>query len=333
MIGFKRIIFSISLLIVAFCFIFIPSSYATTTPIGANPQIVNMQSNYSKALRVRDRAYTREIVRRPESILDLTCFGDDVMASSKLGQIFSDVSFDLGSLAFDSSLFCDLLSGGVNLYGPTLDAQLGSVLGVPIGLQQISLCASGVNISADLFKDIGFSLAFDISFFGVTCPIDLGGNLGLSASIGFDFDGFCLDLVPDAWTCQNISAQWEGGQNFSAEGSGINAGAGYMVGQDLFNSAGLGGSIGQFLTPDSPSASGSNGISSRGAFSPGPGFGAGAGNSMEFHHELAVDDAILTKAAQDDAQYFGPGTLDSWTETPVNLINKATDEIIQQMAQ
>lgn len=60
-----------------------------TTPGGAN-SMWGAMTNHSDALRVRNHAYAREIIKQPDSTLGLTCFDRALALTSRLGLIFSD---------------------------------------------------------------------------------------------------------------------------------------------------------------------------------------------------------------------------------------------------
>ena len=65
------------------------TAHAQTAP-GCAPEMLETQSNRSDALRVRDRAYQREVVKRTDPSLGMTCFDQALGVTARLGNIFSD---------------------------------------------------------------------------------------------------------------------------------------------------------------------------------------------------------------------------------------------------
>lgn len=62
---------------------------------GCNPDFNKNQQNHANAIRVRDKAYTRETVKRNDTALGMTCFDQAMGLTSRLGLIFSDVIPDV----------------------------------------------------------------------------------------------------------------------------------------------------------------------------------------------------------------------------------------------
>lgn len=89
----KRIIL-FTMLVYAVCGLSVTASYAQLTQAqmdpGCNVDVMNLLVDQANAIRVRDRAYEREILNREESTLYLTCFDQALALSARLGYIFSD---------------------------------------------------------------------------------------------------------------------------------------------------------------------------------------------------------------------------------------------------
>lgn len=106
---------------------------------GCAPEMMTVLQRHSDAVRVRNRAYEREILYRNESVLALTCFDQALRLSSRLGYIFSDnvpsappPPYDavFGPSSYPRWGAVDFLSG--DLYGVlslALDAHMGNFPG------------------------------------------------------------------------------------------------------------------------------------------------------------------------------------------------------------
>jgi hypothetical protein len=76
-----------------------PESPAVGPPAGAGlPNSINQfggvlgaMEDHSAAARVRDKAYSRQIIKQNDNALSMTCFDKSLIQSSKMGQIFSDI--------------------------------------------------------------------------------------------------------------------------------------------------------------------------------------------------------------------------------------------------
>lgn len=64
--------------------------HAATVP-GCNKEVHDAQKNQADAMRVRDKAYSREIIKRNDPALGMTCFDQAMGITGRLGGIFSDV--------------------------------------------------------------------------------------------------------------------------------------------------------------------------------------------------------------------------------------------------
>lgn len=132
--------------VTAFLSLFASTASFAVEP-GCNPDFLKIQQNHSEAMRVRDKAYSRETIKRNDTAVGMTCFDQSMGLTSKLGLIFSDVLpdappapneevFDVGleypNWGADDWLIEDLadvvdpvLSEYLNDYGDTLSDLLG----------------------------------------------------------------------------------------------------------------------------------------------------------------------------------------------------------------
>lgn len=58
---------------------------------GGGQSVLETMENHSNAMKVRDKAITRETVKQNDNSIGMTCFDQALGVSSRLGQIFSDV--------------------------------------------------------------------------------------------------------------------------------------------------------------------------------------------------------------------------------------------------
>jgi len=59
---------------------------------GCNQQIMDIQLRHSDAIRTRDKAYERQILKHSDPTSGLTCFDQSMRLTARLGQIFSDLT-------------------------------------------------------------------------------------------------------------------------------------------------------------------------------------------------------------------------------------------------
>lgn len=59
---------------------------------GCSCDFLNAAENHANAIRVRDRAYQRQIQKQPDNTMGMTCFDHTLVLSSRQGQIFSDTT-------------------------------------------------------------------------------------------------------------------------------------------------------------------------------------------------------------------------------------------------
>ena len=86
-----RRLFFLSLLAVAFSCLSVTAAQAQLAP-GCNQQIMDIQVRHSNAIRTRDKAYERQILKHSDPTQGLTCFDQALKLTGRLGQIFSDLT-------------------------------------------------------------------------------------------------------------------------------------------------------------------------------------------------------------------------------------------------
>ncbi|MEZ0261778.1 MAG: hypothetical protein ACAH80_12265 [Alphaproteobacteria bacterium] len=129
-----------------------------STPVGPGPTpgvnnyrgVFGAMERHSNLMRLRDKAYTREIVKQSDNGIGMTCFDHAVALSSRLGMIFSDVmpagtvptnqtriwyspQFQGGTMGADrpllsaiSKVVAPVASGHVDDFGDSLSQMLGA---------------------------------------------------------------------------------------------------------------------------------------------------------------------------------------------------------------
>ncbi|MCK5518143.1 MAG: hypothetical protein KAI61_01910 [Alphaproteobacteria bacterium] len=80
-----------ALLILTFLGLSVTAAQAQLSP-GCNQQIMDIQVRHSDAMRTRDKAYERQILKHSDPTSGLTCFDQSMRLTARLGQIFSDLT-------------------------------------------------------------------------------------------------------------------------------------------------------------------------------------------------------------------------------------------------
>lgn len=80
---FRTIVFAAAVLLVSF-------TPAHALQPGCDPDYKEIQDNHAAANTIKDTAFAKEIIERPDSVKALTCFDEAMAASAKAGSIFSD---------------------------------------------------------------------------------------------------------------------------------------------------------------------------------------------------------------------------------------------------
>lgn len=89
----KSVLFS--LFAAMLCLVSVTSAQAVSpcTPRpGCSCDFLNAAENHANAVRVRDKAYHRQIVKQPDNTMGMNCFDHTLVLSSRMGQIFSDTA-------------------------------------------------------------------------------------------------------------------------------------------------------------------------------------------------------------------------------------------------
>ncbi|MDE1153128.1 MAG: hypothetical protein PW788_11380 [Micavibrio sp.] len=68
----------------------VTAAYADDMRAGCSPDVWKAQGNKANALRVRDKAYARQIIKQNDNAPGMTCYDHALALSSRLGQMFSD---------------------------------------------------------------------------------------------------------------------------------------------------------------------------------------------------------------------------------------------------
>jgi len=304
------------------------SSYAAPPP-GGSVEIFTIQKNSADVTSLRNRANLRETVRRSDSLLDVTCWGEQMKNFSAMARLFSDIKFDLGSINFSYDLFCDGLTGNIDVTGPSMESNLNAVFGLNLpSLPGGSICFSGFNVGGEVGAMI--ASAFELNLFG--CALNLNGSQTLTANFQAGFSGACISFQP--MTCDKINELWGSAVSGAVkpiQGGGINLGA-----KSFTKSAST-----KWL-PDSvdtgantpPITVGSNGPLSSGGFNlTGGGYNSSAGDGSEFSKEFSSEsnEDILVKAQENEEKLNGPGNIDSWTTPPNFSADVSTSDILTEM--
>ncbi len=173
------------------------------TPPGTHQWTMNEQKNLNKVWLTSEMAALNEMVRRNDSVLDLTCFGNQLINLSSLGRLFSDANFTIEGLSWQS-----LLCGpGVSIgFGGELRAALGLLFNIPFGIPPFSICAPSFSVSEELGKAFSDSFGKDI----LGCVVNISVDAFVGANLEAEFDPPCLtvDLSILGLGCNKMSDFW-----------------------------------------------------------------------------------------------------------------------------
>ena len=86
-----RRFFFLALLAIIFSGFSVTVAQAQLAP-GCNQQIMDIQVRHSDAIRTRDKAYERQILKHSDPTQGLTCFDQALKLTGRLGHIFSDLT-------------------------------------------------------------------------------------------------------------------------------------------------------------------------------------------------------------------------------------------------
>lgn len=88
---------------------------------GCGTDMLDVQKNHADSMRVRDKSYTREIIKRNDPALGMTCFDRAMSVTARLGNIFSDVFTPVSAIA-NTNVF----TGGSDTATSIIDNFLGA---------------------------------------------------------------------------------------------------------------------------------------------------------------------------------------------------------------
>lgn len=268
---------------------------------GPNGGMWGALTRHADAVRVRNRAYAREIFKQPDSSLALSCFDHALALSSRLGLIFSDVYLPPPPATANTSVFgavayssygsnkwlvkdlSDVISAGLKDHAASFEGAPSKDLG-------------GTNLNwmepdQSLISQVNGLLPGAPGTTPALTNVVAGGMTSMAAYAG------------DGGACARIAALWGNTDPvypYAVEGSGIEDGAPYFTYAALVS--GKPGSIG----PD-----------------------------MKTEFENSVNAAVLMNALADISSggaLSGPTPPPSiWPTTPVFPANSKTEDIISQM--
>ncbi len=199
---------------VAFVVVFTSLSFAEVwretpnTPPGTTQWTMNEQANLNKIWGLSEKAVLNEFVRRNDSVLDLTCFGNQLIELSSLGNLFSDANFTIEGLSWQSLLCGPGISIGL---GGELRAALGLLFNIPFGIPPFSICLPSFSVSGELGDAFADSFGRDI----LGCVVNLSVDAFIGANLEAEFDPPCIvvDLSILGLGCNKMSDFWSRGDD------------------------------------------------------------------------------------------------------------------------
>ncbi len=333
-------------------------------PPGSSEGTIHYQKSFNDAFKIEETASLKELVRRNDSVLDLTCFGQQLAILSTLGNLFSDMTFDVSGLDW-ASILCGPGIGAV--FGGKLYAALQLLFNIPWGIPPYTICGPTYSIGADIAA--AMSEYFNYNILG--CVASLGIDAFANANFSAEFQSPCATIDFSAWGlgCNKMGDFWNksgnGGNPISdlfggsgvniqpVEGGGTNQGGYYLTSGQLLNLSGSAGATADaraealfsggggldasfsanFNLEDGFSTSG-DGLTTGNDFNAGLGYNATAGSGISFLGEIGSDensdDMDAAGEANDDLSGPGEGS-DSWQESPSFDDDATVDDVVEQM--
>lgn len=348
----KRFFF-IALLFSAFLGLSVTASYAQSKCLpGCDCEgIWEVQKNHADAMRVRDRAYERQIIKRNDSTLGLTCFDQAMRVTSRLGHIFSD-NVPVPPLPANTSVFTPPLEyphwGVENLLADELHTVItpvlgevlndfgGSLFGNIIAEAMGTLMDTASGFIGQILDEVGGTvdqiteimelvdqIASLMDALGVVPPEGVVAAIAIIDGLKATLDGLISGLTTILSTAINFIV----GQLWSFLMSGVNDMDCHRI-EELWNSAGIGGGIksieGTGLELGTPYFDFNTLLS-----------GGPADGGTDFIQEIgnATNSGILSLALTDLTTKLIPGGMPSYPASPPAFPLTATvDDIIGAMA-
>ena len=314
------------ILLLVFSVLVLSTTASEALQPGIDNAIWKMQKNFADALRVRDKSYSKQLTKRTDSVLALSCFGQSLRLTGSLGIIFSDrvpINFTLPSLAFtlprlSASLTCNIgppptITPVITLTGFTLafanrgltdllSRDLGSVLSGVLAQMLNNFLGALTNVLGGLVSGWlldNFSALIALlpsmpsnSIFGIFIP-----NIPCVPSIQDAIAALLRSLMGMLFPPCNMTAQlWTGTPGTSITGIGIENGTPYTNMLDIL--------------------------------------GVPPGMGVDFMKELntVTDTNVRTNALNDFlSNLLAPGNIPSWKVAPTFVVGTNTATVISQM--
>lgn len=186
------------------------------TILGVNNHISVKINRASDKTVAEAKAFAREIIRRPESVLDLTCFSKGFLPNfSNLGKIFSDLRFSPAALLIGNPL-CQaidlILDPGIT---GSLWGDLGLFFKMPgFNLPSFDFCGPRIQIASEVSQALMAALAFPPSG-GEGARLKSGINtfgclFSTNLQISGDFETPCFTVKIPSISCGSMSRLFNG---------------------------------------------------------------------------------------------------------------------------
>jgi hypothetical protein len=285
-------IFFLPLLVAAFLALSMAPAMAGDAVVPCNPEVKKILENHAEAERVKDSAYIKQIVKRPASVINLTCLDQALKLTQQLSNLFSGLGLDM-NITPHSQVFCG------SLVMPTLPPTIGladhlkDFLGLTLPLNNL----------IPPWPAFQYRKCFTPPSY--TLPhLSLGGTLGgclpnvnLGGQTLAPFKPQCVGITVPGMSCNLIKDFWnKPGDDNATEGRGVMVGTPYKSYKDLIK------------------------------VNPPP-----AGMGQTFLHQLDNNRKILERALDNITLLKGPGHINSWPTAPPFNANSSVKDIIDSM--
>jgi|GEM_PF-4321155 len=183
------------------------------TILGVNNHISMKLNRASEAFVVETTAFAREIIRRPESVLDLSCFSKSFLPNfANLGKIYSDLRF-APNFSFTGNPLCQAVNIVLDfgLKG-SLFTDLMPFFKVPgLNLPPLEVCGPKINIESEITSAIKGALAAtfpgapSVALQGGQSPFGCLLTTDLAIKGDFEFESPCITVKIPSATCGSLS--------------------------------------------------------------------------------------------------------------------------------
>jgi len=176
---------------------------------GISKDVLDIQARRSQGKQLGDKAFRAELVRVPESTMDLVCLPKLNGNFSGVATLFSDVK-DQVTFEFSLNSLCSMAFGVETGFGEELSGLLKVAATGALGLNipALELCTNIPSVGIDFGFDLSGSLtnSMELDFLGCAITADIGVSFGAAGGGGasLSIPNYCLTVELPLLKCQGI---------------------------------------------------------------------------------------------------------------------------------